>query len=116
MPLDPAPLNAAANTNRSETGFKRNTAIRIGDMFLNLIAALGTIELTPGPNGLTAYEVALANGFVGTQSAWLASLVGAAGQSAYEAAVAGGFVGDAIYFGGSEANTPKVAPAPLPWL
>jgi hypothetical protein len=74
-----------------------------------------------GPQGLSAYQVAVANGFVGTQSAWLASLVGPAGpastvpgpkgdpgdpgqpgapgepgaqgQSAYQVAVAGGFVG-----------------------
>jgi len=67
--------------------------------------------------GLSAYEVAVANGFVGTESAWLASLVGATGAtgpagadgadgidgtngvdgtdglSAYEVAVANGFTG-----------------------
>lgn len=32
-----------------------------------------------GAAGASAYEVAVANGFVGTQSAWLASLVGQAG-------------------------------------
>ena len=32
-----------------------------------------------GTAGASAYEVAVANGFVGTQSAWLASLVGQAG-------------------------------------
>lgn len=32
-----------------------------------------------GAPGLSAYQVALANGFVGTESAWLASLVGADG-------------------------------------
>ncbi len=32
-----------------------------------------------GPSGATAYEVAVAAGFVGTQAAWLASLVGPAG-------------------------------------
>jgi len=30
-----------------------------------------------GPQGLSAYQVALANGFVGTEVEWLASLVGA---------------------------------------
>ena len=64
--------------------------------------------------GLSAYEVAVANGFVGTESAWLSSLVGATGPagadgidgtngtngvdgtdglSAYEVAVANGFTG-----------------------
>lgn len=29
-----------------------------------------------GPRGLSAYEVALANGFVGTEAEWLASIAG----------------------------------------
>jgi len=33
----------------------------------------------PGDDGLSAYEVAVANGFVGSEAAWLASLVGPAG-------------------------------------
>ena len=33
-----------------------------------------------GPQGLSAYQVALANGFVGTEVEWLASLVGADGD------------------------------------
>lgn len=75
----------------------------------------------PGADGASAYEVAVANGFVGDETAWLASLVGPAGSdgspgsdgndgapgsdgapgndgsdgaSAYEIAVANGFVGD----------------------
>lgn len=71
-----------------------------------------------GDNGLSAYEVAVANGFVGTESQWLLSLVGPQGEtgpagtngtnglngsdgadgtdglSAYEVAVANGFVGN----------------------
>lgn len=77
-----------------------------------------------GPDGLSAYEVAVVNGFVGDEAAWLASLVGetgpqgdpgpagadgepgidgaqgdpgapgADGLSAYEVAVANGFIGD----------------------
>ncbi len=34
---------------------------------------------TPGPAGASAYEVAVANGFVGTEAEWLASLEGAPG-------------------------------------
>lgn len=65
----------------------------------------------PGPPGASAYEVAVADGFIGDEAAWLASLVGeqgeqgvgtpgtngdngAPGLSAYEVAVAEGFVGD----------------------
>lgn len=53
----------------------------------------------PGADGASAYEVAVANGFVGNEAAWLASLQGAdgdpgpQGDSAYEVAVANGFVG-----------------------
>jgi hypothetical protein len=36
---------------------------------------------TQGVAGLSAYQVAVANGYVGTQSAWLASLVGATGAT-----------------------------------
>lgn len=60
-----------------------------------------------GEPGLSAYEVAVANGFVGTEAEWLASLVGPEGPpgsgtgtgtggdglSAYEVAVSNGFVG-----------------------
>jgi len=53
-----------------------------------------------GADGLSAYQIAVANGFVGDQAEWLASLQGADGNdgtdglSAYQIAVANGFVGD----------------------
>lgn len=47
-----------------------------------------------GATGRSAYEIAVAGGFVGDVSTWLASLKGDAGLSAYEIAVANGFVGD----------------------
>jgi len=43
-----------------------------------------------GANGLNAYQVAVAFGFVGTEEEWLATLVG---KSAYQSAVDTGFVG-----------------------
>ena len=49
-----------------------------------------------GQDGLSAYEIAVANGFVGNEAEWLGSLVGADGAnglSAYEVAVENGFVG-----------------------
>ncbi len=55
-----------------------------------------------GRPGQSAYELAVASGFVGTEAEWLASLRGPqgeqgldgpAGQSAYEQAVAGGYTG-----------------------
>lgn len=56
-----------------------------------------------GNAGLTAYQVALADGFVGTVTQWLASLegdkgdkgdLGDPGKSAFEVAVQAGFAGD----------------------
>lgn len=52
-----------------------------------------------GANGLSAYQVALANGFTGNQTQWLATLkgatgdIGATGKSAYQAALDAGFSG-----------------------
>ena len=39
-----------------------------------------TLAGPPGDRGTTAYELAVAEGFSGTQAEWLASLVGAAGD------------------------------------
>lgn len=50
-----------------------------------------------GIPGASAYQIAVANGFVGDVAAWLASLQGedgGPGLSAYQVAVANGFVGD----------------------
>ena len=40
---------------------------------------IGNVKGPQGDEGLSAYEVAVANGFVGTEAAWLASLVGEQG-------------------------------------
>jgi hypothetical protein len=42
---------------------------------------ISALELNgiPGADGASAYEIAVANGFVGTEAAWLASLQGAPG-------------------------------------
>ena len=42
---------------------------------------------------MSAYEVAVEQGFKGTEDEWLASLQGKAGKSAYEIAVDHGFEG-----------------------
>ncbi|MGH6996940.1 MAG: hypothetical protein ACREEO_02050, partial [Phenylobacterium sp.] len=69
-------------------------------MSIDFVArALAQKALTEGSGpGASAYQVAVANGFVGTEVAWLASLKGedgdsAPGASAYQLAVAAGFVG-----------------------
>lgn len=46
-----------------------------------------------GPSGPSAYASAVANGFVGTEAAWVATLQGVDGDSAYDVAVSNGFVG-----------------------
>lgn len=48
---------------------------------------------TPGADGKSAYEIAVANGFSGTETEWLASLKGADGKSAYQIAVENGYEG-----------------------
>lgn len=50
----------------------------------------------PGPPGLSAYQVAVVEGYEGTEAEWLESLVGADGEdgaSAYQVAVAEGYTG-----------------------
>lgn len=77
---------------------------------------LGSIMGPPGADGAigvdgkSAYQIALDNGFVGTESQWLDSLVGADGangingtdgsdgKSAYQSALDGGFVGTELEF------------------
>lgn len=52
-------------------------------------------EIGPkGDKGFSAYDIAVNDGFVGSQSQWLESLVGPQGISAYGVAVENGFVGD----------------------
>lgn len=48
------------------------------------------IKGDPGQTGLSVYELAVQNGFIGTEVEWLASLKG---LSAYEVAVINGFIG-----------------------
>jgi integrin beta 8 len=77
------------------------------DIINGVISATGASGQA-GQDGLSAYEVAVANGFVGNEAAWLASLKGSDGAngingtngtngsdglSAYEIAVLDGFVG-----------------------
>ena len=41
----------------------------------------GSLKGTQGDNGLSAYEIAVSNGFVGSEAAWLASLEGEPGPA-----------------------------------
>lgn len=53
----------------------------IGDNSLNLKAGGSLANIDRGPRGYSAYEVAVQNGFEGSETAWLASLVGAKGDT-----------------------------------
>lgn len=89
---------------KGEPGEKGDT----GEGGLNGINGTNGANGIDGSDGKSAYEIAVENGFIGTEQQWLQSLVGPAGQdgadgqngqdgadgkSAYEVAVAGGFVG-----------------------
>jgi len=68
-----------------------------GDVVNGVLALLIGPQGQPGllgPAGQSAYDVARANGFTGTEAQWLVSLTGSNGDSAYDIAVKeGGFVG-----------------------
>lgn len=76
--------------------------------------ALKAVEETQGAD---AYEVAVAQGFVGTRIAWVASLKGPPGEGtpgkdAYEVAVATGFVGSRASWLASLVGPPGPGPEP----
>ncbi len=56
-----------------------------------LTATLQVIQR--GDEGASAYEVAVQNGFTGTEQEWLDSLRGPEGKSAYQVAVDHGYTG-----------------------
>jgi len=73
-------------------------------------AAEHMVDIHTGPQGKSAYEVAVEEGYVGTEEEWLASLVGPQGQQGIQ-----GETGDAAGFGAvtasvdSTTGTPSVA-------
>lgn len=75
----------------------------------------GSINKLRVTRGYSAYEVAVINGFSGTEEEWLASLQGADGKSAYQVAVANGFKGTEAqwiaYLGGAYATDEAVEAA-----
>lgn len=65
-------LAGAVVTIEVDTNARRET--------INVTNTSGVEVVSAGHRGLSAYQVALANGFVGTEAQWLASLVGPAGE------------------------------------
>lgn len=93
----PAPLNGDMNRHLVRYDADTNIWTDIGP-FVGIKGETGIKGDvgTPGTNGIngkSAYELAVAGGFVGSQAQWLESLKGEDGQSAYDAAVEAGFVG-----------------------
>ncbi len=87
--------NSTQNTSapaQNDTEFQNfyNWAIENYGSIDGFMAAIADIVLKSVPRGESAYEIAVRNGFVGTEQEWLRSLVG---ESAYEIAVRNGFVG-----------------------
>jgi hypothetical protein len=84
----------AANINGSF--FFGTSSSSAGDVVNGVLALLIGPEGRPGllgPEGRSAYQIAVENGFDGNEVDWLLSLAGPKGESAYEAAVAAGFSG-----------------------
>lgn len=105
---NPQPLPASAYVPADRLGVAGGVATLGPDGKLvasQIPSGLGTGDGS-GANGLSAYELAVQNGYVGNVNQWLLSLKGAkgdpgddgapgeTGDSAYEVAVANGFIGD----------------------
>jgi len=97
-------LNVTSNTEDYDIGVVEALQDAISDALIQVDAIWeaynnGDLDGADGIDGLSAYEIALANGFVGTQAQWLTSLEGTDGTnglnglSAYELALIDGFVG-----------------------
>lgn len=71
---------------------------------------VGRFRQVVGTDGLSAYAIAVLEGFVGSEDAWLESLKGAKGdegKSAYEVAVDNGYVGSVTDW--IESNKPEIS-------
>ena len=74
---------------------KRNIQ-RLAASILSIVLVCGLVGCAGNQDGKSAYELAVKNGYDGTELEWLASLageVGADGESAYELAVKNGYKG-----------------------
>ena len=80
----------------TELGYDLTITDAEGSNTITLKNGTNGLNGTNGQNGKSAYEIAVDNGFVGTETEWLESLKGQDGQdgkSAYDIAVEQGFVG-----------------------
>lgn len=72
-----------------------NRSVKVITVLLIMCIIAGVLCACNTPtNGLSAYEIAIKNGYVGTEAEWLKSLKGSdTGKSAYQVAVENGFTG-----------------------
>lgn len=63
-------------------------------LIFSCLSYVNTLPKQEVENGKSAYEIALENGFKGSETEWLESLQGNNGLSAYELAVQNGFIGN----------------------
>ena len=126
MPLEPMPdVKFVVNEQvYLDTLAARDEAQQIADNIEETIGdAVGEYltENPPptGPAGPSAYEVAVAEGFTGSEAEWLESLEGAdstvpgpEGPSAYDVAVAAGFIGDEAAWLASLHGADSTVPGP----
>ena len=86
-PTDPD-INVWVNTEGGASGTDAGAILKIKDIYGNWVES-------PAITGSSAYEIAVKNGFKGTEAEWLKSLSGDGkdGKSAYEVAVKNGFEG-----------------------
>lgn len=78
------------------TGVEGDAYLINGDLYVWVETTWQNVGNIQGPQGKSAYEVAVDEGFIGTETQWLESLVGEQGiqgDSAYDVAVANGFTG-----------------------
>ena len=93
----PGYIQAAFSITRPTSGalvalLSRGSILRDGMVF-DLASYPTQDPALTGPAGPSAYQVARANGYGGTEAQWLTTLVGATGASAYDLARAGGYGG-----------------------
>ena len=91
--IEPSGTNCVSGGVKIETGLDNN---KNGILETSEINNALTKYICTGTTGQSAYQVAVKNGFVGTEVQWLNSLIGLVGQSAYQVAVKNGYVGTEV--------------------
>lgn len=89
-------VGSAADGTTNPSGLQEGTSLPLYTLYPIMNLSAKPSEGEPGVDGKSAYDIAVDNGFVGTEQEWLASLQG---KSAYDFAVDAGFTGTKEQFG-----------------